>query len=75
MEGALGGCWGPGREREGRSIPRSASLMWTVGACTLASFNSGGPLDVKENEARHGEIWLFVVLQLVTEEGIDVGLI
>lgn len=59
MEGALGGCWGPGREREGRSVPRSASLMWTVGTCTLASFNSGGYLDVKENEA---EAWRDLVI-------------
>lgn len=59
MEGGLGGCLGPGREREGRSIPRSASLMWTVGSCTLASLTSSGALDVKENEA---EAWRDLVL-------------
>lgn len=46
-----------------------------LGSCNFASLDCRGALDVKENEGETVEIWFFVVPRLVSEEGVDVGLI
>lgn len=59
----------------GKEWPMIARGALWVHALFFSQWQRAGPWMLKRMRLRRGEIWLFVVLRLVTEEGVDIGLI